>query len=87
MNELMNRTSLEEKLETYLNRACQAEAEGNYTEAEQQFRYALYCEGRSRSDVENAKEYVQQAGPIYQHTQSHKEQVNIGDKNDTQIKN
>ena len=65
MNELMNRTSLEEKLETYLNKACQAESEGNYTEAEQQFRYALYCEGRSRSDVENAKEYVRKAGPVY----------------------
>lgn len=74
MNELTNQTSLKEKLESCLNRACQAEAEGNRSEAEWQFRFALYCEGLSRSDVESTREYVRQAGPLYPDTQSQGEQ-------------
>ena len=87
MNELMNTTNLEEKLDNFLDKACQAEAEGNLSEAEQHFRYALYCEGRSRFDAENAREYVRQAGSIYPPTQSQGEQDIAVDKNETQTIN
>ena len=87
MNNLTNPTNLKEKLESYLNRSCQAEAEGNRPEAERQFRYALYCEDRSRSDVENAREYVRQAGHVYPDAQSQSEQGIIGGDNETQTTN
>ncbi len=59
------RDCLAKRLESYLNRACQAEAVGNYVEAERMFRFALYCEGRSRLEVGSAREYAQQARPVY----------------------
>lgn len=61
-----NVTDMNEKLESFLVRACEAEEKHNYAEAERLFRLALYCEGRLRYDVTNAKEYVDQAGPVYQ---------------------
>lgn len=58
MNELISSANLKDKLETYLDKACQAEAQGNHVEAERCFRLALYCEGRLRPDVSSAKEYA-----------------------------
>jgi len=64
MNDLTNQTSLKEKLESFLDRACQAEAD--YPEAERLFRFALRCEELSRPDVGNAREYARQAGLVYE---------------------
>ena len=66
MNDMKNRELLTEKLDVFLTRACEAEVNGDYAEAERLFRLALYCEGRLRPDVTDAKEYVLQAGPVYQ---------------------
>ena len=55
--------SIKEKLEVFLSRACEAEAEKDFAEAECQFRLALLCDSRMRPDVTDAKEYVRQSGP------------------------
>jgi len=60
--------SMKGKLEIFLSRACEAEAKKDFAEAEHQFRLALFCDGRMRPDVTDAKEYVRQAGPIYKPT-------------------
>jgi hypothetical protein len=65
METTVNRTSMAEKLEDFLDRACEAEASGGKSEAERLFRMALYCEGRLRPDVTEAREYVRQVGPVY----------------------
>ena len=65
MNELTNNKNLKDKLESFLNRACEAEAQGDYVQAERLFRLALYCDGRLRPDVTNAKEYAETAGSVY----------------------
>jgi hypothetical protein len=69
MDNLTHSKNLKERLETYLDRACQAEAAGNSVEAERQFKFAAYCEGLSRPDVGNAREYVRQIGPVYGNSQ------------------
>jgi len=65
MSTLTDPANLKHKIESYLDRACQAEAQGNRAEAERFFRFALYCEGLTRADVAVAKDYVQQAGHVY----------------------
>jgi hypothetical protein len=65
MNAQKNPTSLEQKLESFLDRACIAEAGGNLREANRLFRMALLCEGRLRPDVVNYKQYADEAGPVY----------------------
>jgi len=69
MNSLQNEDRLQENLDAYLNRACEAEARGDFDEAERMFRFALHCEAHSRSDVGNASEYVQRVGPLYEQKQ------------------
>ena len=85
MNGLMNTTNLEEKLETHLSRACQAEAEGNHAEAERHFRYALFCEGYLRPDVRSAREYADHAG--HPGARLEGEYAITGDDNETQTTN
>jgi hypothetical protein len=65
MNVLTSQTSLKEKLESFLARACEAEAAGGYREAERLFRMALHCEGHLSPEVTNVSEYVNQAGTVY----------------------
>jgi hypothetical protein len=65
MNNAQISESLEQKREGYLARACAAESENNFFEAERLFRLALYCDGRIRLDIADAKKYVEQAGPLY----------------------
>jgi len=65
MNDLTNPMSLTEKLETFLTRACAAEADGDYREANRLFRMALRCEGMLRTDVTDYKEYADEAGSVY----------------------
>jgi len=60
--------SMKEKLEQFLSGACEAEAKKDFAEAEHQFRLALFCDGRMRPDITDAKEYVRQAGPVYKPT-------------------
>lgn len=84
MNNLTNQKSLKEQLESYLDRACQAEAEGNYAEAERLFRLSLYCEGLSRPDVGNAQGYARQAGQVYPGARLHVEQGIIREHNETE---
>jgi len=64
ITEVQNRERLVEKLESYLNLACEAEEKENYLEAALQFRKALYYEAKLR-EVANAKEYIDAAVPIY----------------------
>ena len=64
--ELQNKKRLSEKLDDFLNRSCEAEAKGNYPEAERLFRLALFCEGKIRPDVTDVKLYIEQAGPVYE---------------------
>jgi len=66
VDEKKNTTSLKEKLGSYLDRACEAEARGDYAEAEHLFKLALFCEGRLRPEVTDAKDYVDKSGPMYQ---------------------
>ena len=54
-----------EMLESFLSRACAAEAANDHKDAERLFRLALYCEGRLRPDVSSAKDYAAQVGPVY----------------------
>lgn len=54
-----------EKLESYLNQTCDAEASGDRAEAERQFRRAVFYEAKLRSDVVHAKDYVAMVGPVY----------------------
>lgn len=63
MNEQLNERA--EKLEHYLNLACDAEANGDRVEAERQFRRALCYEGKLRSDVTHARDYAEMVGPVY----------------------
>ena len=63
MDEHKNRWA--EKLERHLHLACDAEANGDLNEAERQFRRAVFCESRLRSDVAHGKDYVKMVGPIY----------------------
>jgi hypothetical protein len=65
MNTLTNPTSLKEKLESFLDRACEAETAGDYRGAEQLFRFALYCEGKLIPEVTDAKQYVDMVGSVY----------------------
>jgi len=55
----------ERKLEEFLNRACRAEAEGDYKEAQRLFELALFCEGRLRADVTDARQYAYTAAAVY----------------------
>ena len=55
-----------EKLEDFLLRACEAEAKGGFVEVNRLFRLALYCEGRLRPDVTDAREYANRTGPVYE---------------------
>jgi len=87
MNDLTDHTTLKEKLETYLSRACQAEVDGNYAEAERHFRYALFCEGYLRPDVGGARAHADRAGPVYPGTRLQGEYAVTGDDNETQTTN
>ena len=53
------------KLESFLTRACEAESKKDFVEAERLFMLAMYCDGRIRLDITDAKKYVAQAGPLY----------------------
>ena len=68
MNNSTDNTSPKDKIESFLNRACQAEARKDYVEAERLFGMALYCEGLSRPDVASAKDYTNRAGHLYGET-------------------
>jgi hypothetical protein len=87
MNEKKNATSLKEKLDSYLDRACEAEVRGDYSDAERLFRMALYCEGLLRPDVGSAREYVKTAGPVYPDARSQVEQGITGGHNETKKAN
>jgi hypothetical protein len=63
--EVLSNVIMQEKLEGFLDSACEAEARKDFAEAEHQFRLALFCDGRIRPDVTDAKEYVRQAGSVY----------------------
>ncbi len=65
METAVNSMSMAQKLEDFLAQACEAEVSGDKSEAERLFRMALYCEGRLRPDVTDAREYVRQVGPVY----------------------
>jgi hypothetical protein len=54
------------KLESYLGRACEAEAAHDFEKAERFFKYALFYEGKLLPDVSDAKQYVAEAGPVYE---------------------
>jgi hypothetical protein len=64
--ELQNKKQLSEKLGKFLDRACEAEAKGEYSEAERLFRLALFCEGKIRPEITDAKQYIELAGPVYE---------------------
>ena len=68
MDDLDVRKNLSEKLENFLDQACQAEVRDNNKKAERLFRLALYCEGKLKTGV-NVKQYVEEAGPVYEETQ------------------
>jgi len=59
---------LTNKIESYLSHACEAEAAQDFERAERCFKYALFYEGAFRPEVSSAKEYVAEAGPVYQKT-------------------
>jgi hypothetical protein len=59
---------LTRKLDSYLSQACEAEAAQDFEKAEHFFKYALFYEGKLRPDVSSAKQYVAEAGPVYQKT-------------------
>ena len=61
----MTDLNLKEKLEGFLTQACEAEAKGEQAEAKRLFRAALFYEAKSCSSVVSAKEYVEQAMPVY----------------------
>jgi hypothetical protein len=63
-------TNLTEKLESFLDRACQAEAAGNKEEAEHIFRLALCCEELSRSDSINPVKQLQKTVVVNGNTKS-----------------
>lgn len=65
MQNSINAEKVEEKLNDFLVRACEAENKRDYVEANRLFRYALFCEARLCPYVGNAKEYVQQVGAVY----------------------
>ena len=65
MNDSGDCKNLTEKLESFLAQACEAESQSNLEKAERLFKLALYCEGRSRSDIAAAKQYADEAGPVY----------------------
>ena len=62
--------SLEQKREIFLARACEAESKKDFIEAERLFMLAMYCDGRIRLDITDAKKYVEEAGPLYNRRQS-----------------
>ena len=59
---------LKQKRESFLAQACEAESKKDFAEAERFFRLAMYCDGRIRRDVTDAKKYVEQAGTVYKPT-------------------
>jgi hypothetical protein len=69
MNNLTNERGLQEQLEVYLSKACEAEARGDILEAERSFKLAVGCEALSVPSVVSALEYVRQTGPVYKQDQ------------------
>ena len=65
MNDVQVSKSWTEKCENYIVDACNAEMKENFVEAERLFRLALFCDGKARPDVMIARDYVNQAGPVY----------------------
>ena len=57
---------LSNKLESYLNQACEAESERDFEKAERCFKFAFFQEGKLRPEVDDAKKYVTEAGPVYE---------------------
>jgi len=53
MDTFTTETSLAQKLEAYLTKACEAEARGDPAEEERLFACALRCEALSQSNVGN----------------------------------
>lgn len=53
------------RLGGFLDKAAEAEAQGDLAEGERLFRLALFCEARLRADVPDAAAYVRSAGPLY----------------------
>ena len=66
MTGLESNLDLNEKLESFLVRACEAEERGDQAKAERIFRAALFYEAKSCSSVVSTKEYIEQAMPVYQ---------------------
>ena len=63
MKDPINQTNLKEKRDTFLDRACLAEAAGNSEEAERLFIFALRCEELSQSEKNGIQRNVLQATP------------------------
>lgn len=53
-----------ERIDYFLNKACDAEEQKNYEEAERCFKFALHAESKTRG-VKSVIEYIKQVGPVY----------------------
>lgn len=65
VNELENRKEWTQKMENFLEQACEAESRLDYVEAERLFGLALLCDGNLREDVRDARMYLQSTRPVY----------------------
>ena len=54
-----------QNMESYLQQACEAEANLDYVQAAHLFDLALLCEARVRPDVTNPNAYVHSTTPVY----------------------
>ncbi|MFC1675944.1 hypothetical protein ACFL3G_02640 [Planctomycetota bacterium] len=65
MNDAEKRQHFKERLQCFLDRACEAEEKKDYFTAGRLFRLALFSEAKLRPDVNNAYGYIYKAMPIY----------------------
>jgi len=70
MNDLPKTMTLHEQRDAYFDKACKAEAKGEFAEAQRLLTLALDCEGASQQPADNASECVQQANPVCQPDQA-----------------
>jgi len=70
MNDLPKKMTLHEQRDAYFDKACEAEAKGEFAEAQRLLGLALECEETPQSGVGNAGECVQQANPVCQPDQA-----------------
>ncbi len=68
MDEKGRKIELDDKLEGYLNQACEAELAQDYENAERFLKFALFYEGKLLPEVSSPKKYTADVGPVYKKT-------------------